>query len=247
MSTLLIDLGNTRLKSAWLRDGRLQDMQAVVHHGQPLTYGLESLLQHPPERVLINSMLGDAIRRSIQQRLDELGIPGFWASSQVQHGGLRNGYQLPERLGSDRWLAMIAAWQSHQGRPVCVVSCGTAVTIDAIAADGQHQGGMILPGVQMMQHSLLQGTQQINLDLQTQPLQLFARNTTQAVQSGCHFAIVGAIRQMLEGLVTDAEQTVQCVLTGGDAQAIAELLTWGEVEYRPQLVLEGLAIVGQNK
>ena len=60
--------------------------------------------------------------------------------------GLRNGYRDPAQLGVDRWLAMCAAWQQFPGS-LCVVDAGTAVTIDVVAADGAHSGGLILPGV----------------------------------------------------------------------------------------------------
>ena len=56
--------------------------------------------------------------------------------------GVTNTYQPPERLGADRWAALIAA-RAHQRGAVCVVDAGTAVTIDALDAHGVFRGGAI--------------------------------------------------------------------------------------------------------
>ena len=97
-------------------------------------------------------------------------VEGRWQSdiqivkTTQQQGSLINGYVNPECLGVDRWLAMIAATDAGSiGVPVCVIDCGSAITIDAVNSDGGHLGGMIVPGLSMMRNALVKGTSGIRL------------------------------------------------------------------------------------
>src|SRR3546814_5490867 len=87
--------------------------------------------------------LSEAVRSQLVQ------IPNFARSSAGWHG-LRNAYREPERLGVDRWLAMIAAWHTHRGA-ACIANAGTALTVDVIDAQGQHLGGIIAAGLAAQQ------------------------------------------------------------------------------------------------
>ena len=63
--------------------------------------------------------------------------------------GVRNGYDDPTRLGTDRWAAMVAAWQ--RGHAPCIVACaGTALTVDQLDDNGQFLGGAIVAGYHAM-------------------------------------------------------------------------------------------------
>lgn len=55
----------------------------------------------------------------------------------------------PEKVGVDRLLAALAAYRQVKGACI-VVDAGTAVTIDAVSADGVFQGGAIFPGLDLM-------------------------------------------------------------------------------------------------
>lgn len=246
MATLLIDLGNTRIKWAWMRGAGLGDYDAHEHHGQPLA-SLQPLWQQAPQRVLINSVLGPDLQAQIQASAEPFGLTLHWATSSDSFEGLRNGYRQPAQLGSDRWLGMIAAQQNNPGRCLCVVSCGTAVTIDAISPQGKHLGGMILPGLRLMQQSLKQGTRQVDAQEQNEPPQMLADHTSAAVHAGCHYGVVGAISQMLAKVSVEYNEIVKCIVTGGDAEKIRPLLEARETEHRPHLVLEGLALWGKDK
>jgi type III pantothenate kinase len=156
--------------------------------------------------------------------------------------GVRNGYQQPEQLGSDRWAALIAAWQYVQGACL-VVNCGTATTVDALSAKGEFLGGLILPGVSLMQRSLATNTAQ--LIEESGSLQDFPRNTADAIHSGMLRATVGAIRHQFD-LLRAREGTVRCLIDGGSAGVVRAHLGLPS-EQLDNLVLRGLQIIGETK
>ena len=167
--------------------------------------------------------------------------PEFVTATAAQCG-VRNGYQQPERLGSDRWAALIAAWNHVQGACL-VVNCGTATTVDAISSQGEFLGGLILPGVSLMQHSL--ATNAAQLRAEQGMLQDFPRNTADAIHSGMLCATLGAIRHQFD-LLQARCGAIRCLLGGGAAGVVQPHLDL-PLERVDNLVLKGLQIIGELK
>ena len=81
----------------------------------------------------------------------DFGVSVICAKPAREMSGVRNGYEDYERLGLDRWLAMLGAFHLAKG-PCLVLDFGTAVTADFIALDGDHLGGFICPGMPLMRN-----------------------------------------------------------------------------------------------
>jgi type III pantothenate kinase len=161
--------------------------------------------------------------------------------------GVTNAYSEPQDLGVDRWLAIIAAYQRAKGA-VCVIDCGTALTVDVVDGKGQHLGGLILPGLGMMRDSLLQRAEGIDYEPENEPFSddavptLLANDTQGAVEAGSLYASIAFIERVVADLEREVGQAMQVLLTGGDAPDIEPLLA-RELDYSPRLVLEGLALM----
>lgn len=234
--TLLLDLGNTRLKWAWRKAGGLADGGAAAHRGRDLGALLD---RHWGDLPVPSAVYAASVApRAVADRLGEWigqrwGCALHWAGSQAAAGAVRNGYRRPEQLGVDRWLALCAAWQRVQGA-VCVVDCGSAITVDILDPHGQHLGGLIAPGLQMMRDALVAGTA---LTSETGPPLLgLGRDTRTGIHAGTTEALLGLIERARRQAPADA----RLVLTGGDASQLATVLD-GRYELCPDLVLEGLA------
>ncbi len=259
---LAIDAGNTRTKwGVFDNSDTLQAQGNVLNSDISADQAWRDCPWHLCKNVLVSNVAGAAIGNQLQSVLQNHGLDIQWIKSTTSACGLHNGYQHPETLGSDRWLAMIAAWHRTQA-PCVVVSAGTALTVDAIALHeqtSQHQGeflgGMILPGLQMMQTHLAQKTAQIGLNQGT--LQDFPKNTADAVYTGAINALVGAITDMLHRLAKHQakqgrhEDTNRCMITGGDANLLADALRAQaslacEVIVVENLVLQGLLLIERN-
>ena len=158
----------------------------------------------------------------------------------------RTGTRVPAQLGADRWASLCAARRRSLADdlfpPACVVvNAGTAVTVDALDADGVFRGGLILPGLRLMLRALAENT--AALKVTPGEMRPFPDNTADALYSGAMSAVCGAIESMRRRVDPRAEQ-VRCYLAGGSAAEIAPHLN-APVEVVDNLVLEGvLALAG---
>jgi type III pantothenate kinase len=194
---------------------------------------------------VISNVAGTRVRASMLRCLEvwpDAPAPQ-WLVSQAEQCGVKSGYRNPAQLGSDRWAAMIGARALVDGRPVLVVVCGTATTIDFVNAAGVFTGGVILPGVGLMIRSLHEGTAALpDADGQytDHPTQ-----TVDAIVSGCQHAQAGAVER-LYGLHHRNYPEVLCLLSGGAARALAPRLSIA-FQLHENLVLEGLHRIAQSR
>jgi type III pantothenate kinase len=241
---LEVDMGNTRLK--WrIRDQHTKLAQGFVGIEESLDLLADELEFYRNEinAVLVASVVGEML----EQRLAEwsaiyLRVQPEFARTNAICGEVRNGYLQPQMLGVDRWLGIVAAYRSA-GMACVVVSCGTAVTLDLVAKNGQHLGGFIAPGLNLMLDSLISKTRQIKLDKPVLGLSLApAATTSDAVYSACAAMLTGLIGNGLSQLrLLDKHIEFELILTGGDA---AKLLPfYPQARLVPDLVLDGLAHV----
>lgn len=246
---LLIDAGNTRIKWAvvngndWLHTGIMAVEQAADLPGLFAGYPLLAFKQEI-QQIWVSNVAGEKVAGFIREipigkiKAGQVGQPHFIAARETQCG-VRNGYAAPSQLGSDRWAALIAAWQ--QMRKAClVVNCGTATTIDTLSEQGVFLGGLIVPGVEMMQSSLISATDQ--LELQQGKYAPFPKNTADALHSGAIQATCGAIERQ-HALLDHAAATV--VLSGGAATVVREHLKM-PLHVMDNMVLQGLLIIAQE-
>ncbi|MEX3774162.1 pantothenate kinase [Pseudomonas sp. MYb118] len=157
--------------------------------------------------------------------------------------GVRNGYEEFERLGLDRWLAMIGGY--HLASGACLVlDFGTAVTADFVAGDGEHLGGFICPGMPLMRNQLRTHTRKIRYgDLAAErALESLVpgRSTVEAVERGCSLMLRGFVLTQLELARSYWGDDFSVFLTGGDAGLVSAIVP--EARVVPDLVFVGLAM-----
>jgi len=243
---LLFDIGNTRIKWACDTGSELLYPGEVVHRGLAPEQAVRFVadLEMDMEVVWAINVAGTALEEALAQALEaRFGLSLRIVKTTERCGDVVNGYAAIEQLGTDRWAGIVGAWE-HFRQSICVVDVGTAVTIDVVAANGQHQGGIILPGLALMTESLHRDTSDIegyasNSQEGLSGNDWFGRDTQQAVQRGVLFALRSAIVQAAEATANPHEPPPLVVLTGGDAEVLLPL-PGHSAELVPMLVLEGL-------
>lgn len=244
---LLVDVGNSRLK--WARAGAgLWETAAVPLNDQVEDSMLDRLwLGMPaPQTVVVASVNDDwtskVLERWLRQRWSRRA---HVVRPQRELLGVRNHYHDPVTLGADRWVALIAAHRFTDG-PVCVIDCGTAVTIDALSAEGDFLGGVIFPGLHLLRTSLVQATKGIRThdgDAAT----CLGRSTADAVAAGTLFGLAGAVERVLAEHRHALGAEVRTLITGADASLVLSRLSTGRaVTEVPDLVLRGLALIAEE-
>lgn len=235
---LLLDVGNSRLKWALVRDGGWPQQGAVdTARLEDVSAAFAKL--PAPHRILASNVAGPEVAQHIRSACAIWSTPVEFIAARTEQCGVSNTYAEPAQLGSDRWAALIAAWR-RLGAACLVVNCGTATTIDALSDEGKFLGGLILPGVQMMRQSLVAGTALVRAPRGN--WRDFPRNTADAVYSGAIQATVGAIRQQHELL---GRAAAPCVLGGGAADDIQARLALPCLRM-DDMVLQGLQLIGME-
>ena len=236
---LLIDAGNSFVKwgyhdgATWLSQQRAPLASFCAN---PLHY-----LEMPPARVVISNVAGTAVQEVLLRALANCSL--HWVNAATSAHGVRNQYDAPAQLGSDRWAALIAA-RAMTLSPCLVVSVGTAMTLDMLSADGVFLGGAIMPGPQLMREALARGTDAIQT--QRGSSNTFPTNTADAIETGVHHALLGAIERAARTFEEKQRADIRCMLTGGAANLIAPYLN-RPYQLVDNLVLEGLLLIAQEE
>jgi type III pantothenate kinase len=248
---LVIDVGNTRIKWARIEGDRLVDTQSAVHRGAPDT-ALAALAKALPDqltRAIVANVAGDVFGSRLTELLRaRAGITPELVAVEAEAHGVRCGYSDPSRLGVDRWIAVLAAHHRAPGA-ACVVDAGTAATFDAVDADGQHLGGLIMPGPRLLASVLDRNTSDIGattaVEATPRGLDVLGRTTDAAVGHGSWLAVAAAIDRAVATVEKALGERPTVYLTGGDASMLRAWLET-KVQLRADLVLEGLALFGRS-
>lgn len=243
MKSLWLDIGNTRLKYWITEHEQIVEHAAELHLQSPADL-LLGLIQHFQglniQQVGVSSVLDQENNQRIQSILKRLAVPVIFAKVHIEYAGLKCGYDDPKQLGIDRWLQVLAV-ANDTNQNYCVISCGTALTIDL--ADGlQHLGGYILPNLYLQRDSLIQNTKGIKIpDAAFEELSP-GRNTIDAVHHGILLGLLSSIERVMQ------QSPRQLILTGGDAALFAQHLQQYQPIVEEDLLLKGLIFyIQENK
>jgi type III pantothenate kinase len=252
MSLLALDVGNTRLK--WALYDTPQPGAALIAQGAEFLENIDKLAEGAwselpePSHILGCIVAGDAIRRRVVAQLELWEATPQWVVASAAEAGLTNGYDHPARLGADRWIAMIGARQRvlalGERHPIVVVMVGTAVTVEAIDANGKFLGGIIIPGHGIMLRALESGT--AGLHVPTGEVVDFPTNTSDALTSGGTFAIAGAVERMIQHVTKHCGTAPICIMTGGAGWKMAPSMSV-PFELVDSLIFDGLLEIAKNR
>lgn len=241
----LLDLGNSRCKCARLdANGGRGEVLAMPHRGGVDVDRLRATVGPAAmgDIAWLASVAPASLTDAAIAALQALGYAVEIARTLPRCRRLRIAYATPAHLGVDRFLALLAA--SERGDAPCLlVSAGSAVTLDLLAADGRHLGGLIAPSAGAMRAIL--GQRIAQLDLPTGNVHEFADDTADAVASGAFAAVLGVVERSRRLAEQRLGVAPRLLLSGGDAEMLAAHLPFA-VEHAPWLVLDGLAILARN-
>lgn len=232
---LLIDAGNTRVKWAF-HDGEQWLGRGSADHASLDALAVQWAALPAPRRVVGCNVAGPEVKATMERLALMWRLPVDWLTPNGSRLGVRNGYSDPAQLGADRWAALLAAPSLHTG-DCLVVNVGTAMTVDALTASGQHLGGIIAPGFRLMQQALAGGT--ADLGSRSGCFTPFPGNTADAIHGGIMQSLIGAVSRMAGEMKLSGCPASACVLSGGDAHLLRPYINL-KVLLVENLVLEGL-------
>ncbi|WPE17541.1 type III pantothenate kinase [Candidatus Thioglobus autotrophicus] len=217
---LLIDIGNTAVK--WTFNGEYSSALAS-------DFSIDLL---PKATQVLVSCVGE---QSLLKNFDK----AIFVKSQAQFNNFKSAYKKSQDLGVDRFLAMIASIDQYPNQTRLIIDAGSALTFDLVLAGGEHQGGLIMPGLGVLRRSFTQ----FSSDSKQLALEKNANNTKDAWEYGTAQMFMSVINHQVETYLTQYGD-LQIILTGGDAKIIAYRLKHA-ADIKPHLVLDGLALYAQ--
>jgi len=237
---LLIDAGNTRVKWALIENEFNENIEVLYGSLDDLAEALRSI-NAASTKILLSAVhqVDDLMVLLRDQHFSQVTA----VKSKSAQAGVTNSYKQPERLGVDRWLAMLASYKIlgilEDVKGIVVIDAGTALTIDVLNRDGVHQGGYIVPGMAMAQTALFANTEQVRRYDEVVSLSGDGRlnklgnNTLQCVEYGVINQQVALIEKVM-----NQYSEYDVILTGGDCGLLAGFFTTAKVD--KNLVLKGL-------
>ena len=243
---LLIDLGNTRIKWAWMSDAE----EELENAGAARTGdGLADLPFLDSEETVAGALACNVAGIELGRKLaglvqDRLSAELVFVQARAFACGVTAAYANPLNLGADRWAALIGA---HALGPAdyCIVDAGSTVTMDLLLADGRHLGGYIAPGREMSLAAMAKGTAELASRLKDhsgRPQDLApGTDSAEAMEKGTLAAQLGMIRSGMERLASQGGGLPLLLLTGGGAGDLIATGELPEAQVVPDLVLRGLA------
>ena len=252
---LLIDAGNTFIKFATHTDNTITKLASCASHlgKSELSRHLQNLPVTNPQCISLTSTLDTQRRHEIIHLLQHL-----WPSAALHFihthpevSALQHCYTQVHKLGTDRWLAMLAVI-SHHKTPAIIVDMGTVVTIDAI--DGkQHLGGWMIPGLEKMHTSLssasgIADVMKEDLSIRKKTLRAnttFGTDTESGALNGVQAALLGSIEQAIVLGAAQFHRPFTVYLTGGNAENFVNMLSM-PATHLPNLIYDGLVFVTQH-
>lgn len=243
MTVLLIDIGNSCVKWACLEASNITDSERFYRSKTGIKASLNKAFKHLNgiDSVLVSNVAGEKIAKQLAEWTEQQWqITPRFIHSEHKRFGIVNGYRTPEQLGVDRWLNLVAV---SQGRPQarCIIDCGTAITIDIINASGEHQGGLILPGLKLMREALAAGTDALTEAEDDSGYSLLATNTFSAIQAGTLYSISATLQQIISDMRQNFKD-ISITVTGGDGETVISVLGDSSIRYDADLVLKGLSL-----
>jgi type III pantothenate kinase len=237
---LTIDIGNSCIKYGLWQQQHLSATGSVAYRADTVAEALERLLTGvaKPPAIYIACVGGAEVERDCADWFQlYMNIEPVFMRTTASCCGVVNAYADPAQHGVDRWAALIGA-RSLLLDPVCIIDCGTAVTVDLMDATGRHLGGRIMPGLEMMQQALLQrasGIHQVAGNVED-----FASNTADAVSSGTLHMLHAALIEVTAAARQWLGESMKVLITGGAAQLLISLEGLPLMRFERHLVLTGI-------
>ncbi len=235
---LLINNNNTRTKFAMAgrRVSSIGNIRSIQSKEVAVSSVSDLLKGWSWERVVLASVVPKNVPALVQS---QKGKDLVLVSSEIELG-IAVDFPDPSAIGADRLAnASAVAERAKDRQPIIVVDFGTAVTFDIIDTRPAYVGGIIAPGLEAMSNYLHSRTALLPLIDLKRPGAAIGKTTEQAMLSGAFHGYRGLVKEIIEQIEGELQQSAKVIATGGYADLISnELPEIHSVE--PALTMEGL-------
>ena len=157
--------------------------------------------------------------------------------------GVKANIDNPREVGADRLVNAVAGNKLYGG-PLIIVDFGTATTFDVVGVDGNYEGGVICPGINLSLHALHQAAAKLpHIAIEApKTAQVTGKNTLDAMQAGVFWGYIGLIEGIVRRLRLEHGAKTKVIATGGLATIFGPHTDAIEI-ISGDLTLQGLAMI----
>ena len=237
MTTLCLDFGNTRLKTAVFDKAQLKEV--IVLNEDPVNHLEEIIQKHQPHKSILSSVVNHDLKIE-----DLLG-------QKTQFHKLSNQSKLPfsipvgkpETVGADRLAIASASVFLFPGKNNLAIGLGSCITYNFINKYAELLGGSISPGMEMRFKAMNQFTAKLPYVQADWNVPLVGYDTKTNLQSG----VVLGMAKEIDGIIDEYCKrygNFNVLLTGGDI-AFFEPHLKNKIFADPDLIFKGLYAISQ--
>ena len=230
---LIIDVGNTKIKTAVFEDSKLIHNESITK--ESFVSDAKAIIKKYECINAIISSVGSVNKSQMAELRAVINLIELDSDSKVP---FVNMYGTPKTLGADRIALVSSAIASYPKKNVLIIDAGTCITYDFVNYEGNYYGGAISPGLQMRYKALHIFTEKLPLLEPSEIVELVGNSTEKSIHSG----VINGVIDEIDGIINqyrkkNADLTV--VLTGGDLNFLSNKLKNG-IFANPNFLLEGL-------
>jgi len=243
MDALYLDIGNTSLKLAVPEE----DGWKVLWH-QRFENDIETfseLLKKSFDSgtgVVYTSSVRKDITRKVEEATPGLNIQVL-TTSQIPEQFIN--YSTIHTLGLDRFLGCLGAYKLSNKCGVVVIDTGSACTVDFMDKDGIYQGGVIMPGMDILKKSIRRYLPELPDVDSTMPDTWPGKSTQDSLRLGVNGMFSTAIESWIVKFKS-MDDDAAIFITGGNSREIQLLLTEMECTHHENLQFEGMKVFVEN-
>ena len=120
------------------------------------------------------------------------------------------------QVGSDRIANAVGVYKKYKSNCI-VLDFGTATTFDVVTKNGNYNGGIIAPGVNLSMNSLISSADQIPIFSIKKQKKIIGKNTIEALRSGFYWGYIGLINNIILRIEKETKKKYKIIFTGGYA------------------------------
>lgn len=230
---LIIDIGNTRIKTAVFDDGKLIHNESITK--ESFVSEAKAIIRKYKCTNAIISSVGSINESQIDELRAEINLIELDFNLKVP---FVNKYATPKTLGVDRIALVSSAVATYPNKNVLIIDAGTCITYDFLNNKGYYYGGSISPGLQMRYKALNVFTEKLPLLEPSEIVELIGNSTEKCIHSG----VINGVINEIDGIINQYRKKnvdLTVVLTGGDLNFLSNKLK-NSIFANPNFLLEGL-------
>ncbi|MEO8236377.1 MAG: type III pantothenate kinase, partial [Flavobacterium sp.] len=216
---LIIDVGNTRIKSAVFEQNTL--VKVFFFSNENFKISIKNIFERFDKITnLVVSSVGKLEKEVFESLSNQVKINFI---SRESNFPFHNNYISPNTLGIDRMVLSAGAVLQFPKQNRLVIDAGTCVTYDFVDDKDVYHGGAISPGIRLRYEVMHNYTAKLPLLSIEEPEKIIGNSTNQSLHSGVINGLTFEIDGYINSLKSENENFI-IILTGGDANFLAKRL-----------------------